>query len=311
MKIQSLILVIVACLIIGCKKDNLYSDFQIQRFDTDYFRYITGNIPMDSLQKYHPFLEDYLQKVISEDTDFSDSTLMQIYQDEQRLFANISGLQREIAAGMQQLLQNFPQLSEPQVYIHVSGWNQHVVAGENYVSLSADYYLGADYPLYRAFFYDYQLAQMTQERMAPDLFLGFLMSEFPFRGKESALLDKMLYEGKLRYILSKILPERKAWEYTAYTQEQYEWCRHNQSRIWKTILEKQHLFRSDYTTTMQYLREAPYTATLPVESPGRVGVWLGFQIISAYMKQNPQTAWPALMNENDYLLILRESKYRP
>ncbi|GHU72985.1 GldB family lipoprotein [Bacteroidia bacterium] len=311
MKRQSWVLILIACLIISCKKENLNSDFQIQRFDTDYFRSITGDIPFDFLQKYHPFLEDYMQKVISEDTDFSDSILMQMYLDEQGVFADISGLQKEVSTGIEKLLEHFPDLSRPEIYLHVSGWNQHVVVGENYVSLSADYYLGAGYPLYREFFYDYQLPKMTPERMAPDLFLGWLMAEFPFKGNEAVLLDKMLYEGKLRYILSQILPKRKVWEYAGYTQDQYEWCKTNESRIWKLILEKQHLFRSDYAVTIQYLREAPYTATLPAESPGSVGVWLGFQIISGYMKQHPQTAWPALMNETDYSLLLKESKYRP
>jgi hypothetical protein len=267
-----------------------------------------GELPIDSLQQYRPFLDDYTEKVIN---DFSDSTLMRIYSDEQRIFADISGLQKEVSIGMEKWSKHFPDLQQPAIYLHVSGWNQHVVVGENYVSLSADYYLGIDYPLYQPYFYNYQLPQMSSGRMAPDLFLGLLMTEFPFYGNESVLLDKMLYDGKLRYILSQLLPKRKVYEYVGYTLEQYDWCKANELRIWKTILEKQQLFTSDYSTAMQYFRDAPYTAALSAESPAKVGVWLGFQIISAYMKQQPETTWIDLMNDVDYIRLLKESKYRP
>ena len=307
MKKRYFVCFFIVCLVSSCNKNQENTDFPILRFDTDFYRYITAELPADSLQKYNPFLSDYTEKVID---DFSDSTLMQIYRDEQKIFADLSGLQKDISFGMKILLQNFLNLKQPEIYLHVSGWNYRVVTGENYVSLSADYYLGADYPLYQSYFYEYQLPQMTPERMAPDLFLGYLMSEFPFRGNESVLLDKMLYEGKLRYIISKLLPKRKNWEYVAYTQEQYNWCKDNESQIWKTILERQQLFTSDYLTTAQYFRDAPYTTSMPVESPAKLGIWIGFQIITNYMKQHPKTTWIELMNQEDYLLILRESKYR-
>jgi len=120
-----------------------------------------------------------------------------------------------------------------------------------------------------------------------------------------------LYEGKLRYIISQLLPKRQIWEYVAYNKEQYEWCNQHQSLFWNLILENNHLFTPDFLTTIQYLKDAPHTAFLPVESPGKVGVWLGFQIISAYMKQKPKTNWRELMENTDYREILRQSKFRP
>jgi hypothetical protein len=36
------------------------------------------------------------------------------------------------------------------------------------------------------------------------------------------------------------------------------------------------LFTPNFRVTEQYIHPAPHTASLPMESPGRVGVWLGF-----------------------------------
>jgi uncharacterized protein YjaZ len=137
------------------------------------------------------------------------------------------------------------------------------------------------------------------------------MANFPFKGNDEILLDRMLYEGKLRYILSQVLPQRKIWEAVAYTQEQYNWCADRQAKIWKSVLENQHLFKPDYRTTSHYLNEAPYTATLPSDSPGRAGIWLGFQIIVSYMKNYPETNWQELMENIDYPELLKQSKFKP
>ena len=195
--------------------------------------------------------------------------------------------------------------------MHVSGFNRNIVVTDDILSLSADKYLGTDYLLYQNFFQDYQRKLMVPDRIVPDYLLGFMMANLPFIGDEDVLLDRILYEGKLRYILSQLLPNRQVWEFVGYDNEQYEWCVRHQSQIWETIQENHHLITGDYLTTTQYLKEAPHTAFLPVESPGRVGVWLGYQIISAYMKQKPKTGWQELINFTDYPELLKQSKFKP
>ena len=128
---------------------------------------------------------------------------------------------------------------------------------------------------------------------------------------EPILLDRILYEGKLRYILSQLLPKRQPEEYVGYTEAQYSWCLNNQQQIWKTILANQHLLTANALITNQYLKDAPYTSFLPAESPGRVGIWLGFQIINSYMKQNPDTGFRELMDLTDYQDLLKRSKFKP
>jgi hypothetical protein len=242
---------------------------------------------------------------------FSEPTLMDLYQKEQAVFENITSYEQELATGIQCLLNEFPQLKLPAIYMHVSGLNQNVVVTDSILSLSADKYLGGDFPLYQEFFYGYQRQQMSPERIVPDYLLGLMYSEFPFEGDENALLDRMLYEGKMRYILSRILPGRKEWESFGYTEEQYNWCTQSESRIWKTMLQQKHLYTTDYLITSQYINEAPYTATLTSSSPGRVGVWVGFRMIDSYMKHHSKTTWQELIDRKDYRQLFMEAKYKP
>jgi hypothetical protein len=320
-------LLVIACLCCfncsGNRTNNNSQEFTITRFDTDLYGYLTQNVSDSVLQKDTVFLYVFGEGILtigkSDSTGFysrlkkyfSEPTLMRLYKDEQETFADLTEINNELSKGLQILFQQFPSVKQPKVYMHVSGFNQNVVVTDDILSISADKYLGADYPLYQDFFYDYQRQLMTPDRIVPDYLLGFMMANFPFRGNENVLLDQILYEGKLRYILSQLLPDRQAWEYAGYNKEQYEWCAQHESLIWKTILEKHHLFDANYLTTTQYMKEAPHTGTLPVESPGRVGIWLGFRIISSYMKQKPGVSWQELMENTNYQELLKQSKYKP
>jgi hypothetical protein len=293
------------------------------RFDSALYRYLTQQEPADSLLRHRPFLDLYGEKVLgigrSDSAGFYDRlrhyfaepTLMQIYRDEQQCMANLSALTSELSTAQKLLQKHFPELPLPTIYLHVSGWGQNVIVDESFLSLSADKYLGENYALYGDFFYPYQRQRMTPECMATDYLLGFLMAAFPFQGNEAVLLDRMIYEGKLRYLLSRLLPRRQPFEWTGYTAQQYAWCEQHCARIWKTILEQQQLFTPDYATTAAYLQDAPFTSTLTADSPGRVGIWLGFRIVQAYMRQRPRTEWQALMQHADPVAFLKEARFRP
>jgi len=314
----------LCCICCSGNKTNEESlEFKIIRFDSDLYRYLTQNGSDSELQNHTDFLDIFGEGILAIGkpdsagfyyrlkTYFSEPTLMGIYKDEQEKFADLTEINKELSKGLHIFLQQFPQIKPPKVYMHVSGFGQNIVVTDDILSLSADKYLGEDYPVYQGFFYDYQRQLMTPDRIVPDYLLGFMMANLPFLGDEDILLDRILYEGKLRYMLSQLLPGRQDRECVGYDKEQYEWCMKHQSLIWKTILENHHLFTGNYLTTTQYLKESPHTAYLPVESPGRVGVWLGYQIISAYMKQKPQTGWQELMENTGYQEILKESKFKP
>jgi len=310
-------------LLASCSKNAAEPQIEIIRFDSELYSYLAENKPDSDLDKFGDILPVFGQNEIHIGTPdsagfygrlrtfFSEPTLMGLYSDEQAKFADIEPITKELSYGLNLFLKEFPEIARPKVYMHVSGLNRNVIVTDEILSISADKYLGADYPLYERFFYDYQRRLMTPERIVPDYLLGFMMANLKFEGKDDVLLDNMLYEGKLRYILSQLLPDRTENEIIAYSKEENEWCHTNESMIWKTILENQYLFESNFQITNRFLRDAPYTQSLSPDSPGRVGVWIGFQIVSAYMKQFPQTSFIELMQANDSQEFLKLSKYKP
>ena len=327
MKKNGLLLIFLCCFFcLGCTNKTVFGkdslSIQINRFDVDLYKYLQNECSEESLsQKNELFLDVFGKSVLSVDSKdsvgyfdrlksfFSEPTLMALYKKEQEIFSDITTYEQELSAGFEYLKEQFPLLNLPHIYMHVSGLNQNIIVTDSILSLSADKYLGKDYSLYQDFFYEYQLRKMSPERIVPDYLLGFMYSEFAFEGNENTLLSHILYEGKLRYILSLALPERKTCEAFGYTEEQYDWCMQSESRIWKTILQQKQLYTTDYLTISQYISDAPYTAPLTSSSPGRVGVWVGYRIIESYMKHHPKTTIQELIDLVDSQRLLKNSKY--
>ncbi len=327
MKRKIIVLYLSCVFLFGCTERKVYGEeaiITIHRFDKDLFEYLSGEKSQeDLLQDHRRFLDLYGENILgignSDSTGFfnrlteyfSHPLLKQLYQDELKAFADISETEKLVSSGFQFLQSSFDSIQIPELYIHVSGLIQNIIISDKFLSVSADKYMGENYPLYTDFFYDYQRRNMVPERIAPDYLLGFLMAEYPIGSTGETLLDRMLYEGKLRYILSLALPSYSETGIIGYTDEQDEWCRKNESRIWKSILQEKHLYTQERLMIDKYIQDAPHTAFMPDSSPGRVGIWTGYRIILAYMKQAPQTSLQELIKNTDSQGILKISKYNP
>ena len=240
---------------------------------------------------------------------YSEPTLKGLYRDAIARYDSIADIERALGQGFAYLKRAFPAMQIPAVYMHVSGFNQNVLVGDSLLSISIDKYLGEDYPLYQDFFYEPQRRKMCRGLVAPDYLSGWLMSEYPFNGKESVLLERMVYEGKIKYIVSRALDEPDPARLMGYTPEAIAWCERNEGEIWKAIIERKQLYTPDRLTTDLYFEETP-SVFQENGAPGNIGTWIGWRIVERYMKETGATP-EALMAENDAQAILAASKYKP
>ena len=61
----------------------------------------------------------------------------------------------------------------------------------------------------------------------------------------------------------------------------------------------------------KFTGEGPFTVPFTNNSPPQIAVWTGWQVVRAYMRNNPTTTLKELMQNNNYQNILRYSRYRP
>ena len=123
------------------------------------------------------------------------------------------------------------------------------------------------------------------------------MSEYPFSGNDNVLLDRMIYEGKIKYVahqaFSQVIPE--VW--MKYTSEEYRWCTENESRLWKQIIERKQLYTPDRVMTSKYFLERP-SSFISDGAPGNLGTWIGWRIVTRYMERT-NVSVAELMHHND------------
>jgi hypothetical protein len=202
-----------------------------------------------------------------------------------------------------------PDIQIPAIYFHVSGLQQNFIVADSLISCSIDKYLGADFPLYQDYFYDYQLRNMTSSRMVNDYLTVWLKSENPFQGRDNVLLDRMIYEGKILYVMAAIFENIAYKDMMNLPDKEYDWLNNNESALWTTIIQRKHLYTPDIVTTEKYFLLSPATF-LADDAPGNIGSFLGYRIVQSYMR-NTKSDIPELMKNADYQDILTRSKYKP
>jgi len=235
--------------------------------------------------------------------------LSRIYDDALSTFSDLSAYEKELSIANQNISENFPNKSLPKLYVHVSGFKENAMVVNEGISISIDKYLGTDYPAYKQFFEDYQRIQMQPKMIVRDYLRAWLLSDAITAPQKAVLLDEIIREGKVLYSLSKLLPDWSNEDLIGYTPEQITWCTENEKQIWTTVVQKNHLYEQDYQIINKYINEAPYTATLTPNSPGRTGAWLGWQIVKSYVSKK-NVPLSLLMNIEAQQL-LKDAGYAP
>lgn len=329
---QLFILCISVLVFVSCSKnrfkidtDELKMNLTIERFDRDLMALDKNNMNQGIAElekKYPDFFSYYFNQVFrfgsSDSANFAlkvadllrDSMYQEVYRESQLVFANVSDIQQETNEAFKYIHYYFPEKKIPRLAMHISGFNQSIVITKEYVSIGIDNYLGADYAPYKTIVYDYQLQNMTRNKVAPDIILGYLMSEFPFENN-SQLLASILSRAKVLYLQSIFMPQRSEADLMGYTQAQLEWCVKNEKNMWTYVIENKHLYNTSQIICAKYLNPAPFTSYFSEESPGQAGIWLGLQIVKSYMQNNRDISLPELVKQTDYQLMLEESNYKP
>ena len=73
-----------------------------------------------------------------------------------------------------------------------------------------------------------------------------------------------------------------------YTPEQTKWVKGYEISMWLTLIESKDLFTTHMIQKGRYLNDGHFTLPFTQESPARGGVYIGWQIVEAFMKRNPQ-----------------------
>jgi hypothetical protein len=177
--------------------------------------------------------------------------------------------------------------------------------------VSLDYFIGPG-AKYRPNMYEYLLRQYTKDNIVPSVMLLYGMNRFNYSNPEDqTTLADMVAFGKSYYFAKHMLPCVPDSIFIWYTDEEIKGAKSNHDLIWYRLIEDQVLYSTSHMTKQKFLGERPVTIEVGEKCPGRIGQWVGWEIVKSYMKTHPETTLPELMQMLDADKLFKESKYKP
>lgn len=318
----------------GCNNDPLDVDTSglnpevvFKRLDQDMFALNPASGQTDTEQlkeKYGDFLTDYCQGVLRigdpESAGFNyavaqfitDENMKTLYSDVQDKFEDSSEIESELTTAFSYYLYHFPDSTVPEVVFNISALNYAVVATPTTLAIGLDMFLGADYAVYPLVgLPQYMIKNMKPQQVVPKAMRGWLQSMYETTSTRNNLLEHMVFEGKLLYCMDALLRETEDSVKIGYSPTEMDWCKTYEARIWAHLVDEELLYNAKYMDINKWINQAPFVSGIPKDSPGRLGQWVGWQIVRNYMKNNPELTILELMENQDAQQILAQSKYKP
>lgn len=245
----------------------------------------------------------------------NDPVIKTIYQDTQKQFADMSQFKQEITPALTLYLTHFPNETLPDFCTLVSGIDfqmPQVFGFENTIFICLDMYMGKNYSQYaQAGMPKYIAARCDKKYMATDCFSKALVYRHLPDKTLVTLLDNMVDAGKKMLFTQTMFPATSVQDILGYSKEQYRWATSHESSVWHYLVEKNMVYDNTDQVIRRMIDETPFTRDFGNSSPGRLGVFIGFQIVQSYMKTHPGTTLKDLMNMTDSQKLLKESGYKP
>ncbi|MGB1033182.1 MAG: hypothetical protein ACPGWM_11215, partial [Flavobacteriales bacterium] len=152
---------------------------------------------------------------------------------------------------------------------------------------------------------------MEPEYVPTSTIRGWLLIKHQEEYDPSNLLTSIMYWGKIMYLMDACFVDQPDHLKMDYTAIDIEWCKQNERNTWIELSHQDVLYQTKRFEIEKWTSEAPFTAAgdIPQDSPSRLGVWMGWQIVRDYMNKHPEVTLEELMKETNYIKLL--NTYQP
>ena len=315
---KSSVLLLLILLLSSCNEDSkieseiskIKVDVAIERFDKVFNEASPSELP--KIKKAYPFL--FPEQVPDSIWIFNmtDSLENALYNEVKKQFPDESQIKDELSGLFQHLLYYDKGFKVPDVITLTNrvDYRNKVAVTDSIVLIALDNYLGANHEYYQNIS-KFISQNMRSEQIIPDLTEQYA-AKYLFQEQRKTFLDEMVYWGKLLYFKDVMIPFKSEAEMIGYTEEEVLWAEENEAYIWSYFIEKELLYSTDSKLPSRFINPAPFSKfylELDNESPGRIGVYMGWQIVKAYAENSKKDIFEIMrMNAGE---LFKQSKFKP
>ncbi len=312
-----LVFALTSIILTSCSKnDKIKSEaedipvsIEVDRYDKAFFE--TKPQDLNKLKSKYPFFFPPNVSDTAMVEKMTNPLWRELYKEVEKRYDNFD-LEKE---GIEDLFKYikfyYPKTRTPKVVtlIHDMDPQYKAIYADSLVVISLEMYLGKNHKFYE--YPEYVKKTFEPSQILPDIVQSFSYGKVK-PPMERDFLSQLVYAGKQLYLKDILLPEYSDEDKICYTTDEIKWCEEHDVDVWRFFVEEKLLYSTDSKLIPKFIEPAPFSKfglTNDNETPGRVGAWIGWQIVRAFMDNNDVP--PQQMFLMDAKEIFQKSKYKP
>lgn len=313
-----LVLSIFLCSLFSCDKEIKHEvDFSsikisvsVDRFEKKFFN--SNEQSLSKLKSEYPYLfpiqnpdSIWLNRINSLEEK-------ELFLESQNVFGDFDNEKTALEKLFQHIKHYHPSFEVPTIITLITNldYENNVMYADSLLFISLDMYLGPDNEIYQDF-PKYISQNFDKSHVVVDV-AHAISEKYVFGSRKRQFLNTIIDEGKKMYMMDCYLPAISDAKKIGYSDEKLAWAVSNESQIWKYFVENKLLYSTNSKLYARFIANAPFSKfyiDIDKESPGRIGVWLGWQIVKSYMINNNVNLQQLLQADAEE--IFKNSKYKP
>ncbi len=312
-------LAVLALSALSCKKnakvqeqaEEMELNVVVDRYDKAFFEAKPSDLPI--LKEKYPFFfpPQVDERFLAE--KMVHPQWRALYDEVEKRYDNFDVEKKNIETLFKYIKYYFPKTKIPKVYTVIQDMDPDYkviyAPDKNVLIISLELYLGKSHRFYE--YPEFLKKRFEAVQMMPDVVDAFALYKVkpPI---DRDFLSQMIYEGKKLYLKDVLLPTTPDEDKIAYTTEELKWCEENDETIWRFMIEQKMLYDTNPMLVQKLIAPGPFSKfglESDNQTPARIGAWIGWQIVRAYMEQNEVSLEKMLVV--DAKELFKKSKYKP
>lgn len=260
---------------------------EVLSYELDYCLGIGSQIDTNTYGRIKQFVNDpYISRVENK----IDSTFRRDFKT----------IEENIVRAFRYLKYHFPTGKIPKQIIYLNSlFSSNVYASENQIGIGLERYLGSSSQEIKELpnqdFYQWMKDGMEREFLERDILTAWVYTHYVSEVKGS-LVEQMITWGKILYIVEATIQDIPKHQILRFKESKFKWATENELQTWKYLVKQELLFSKNERDISNFVNEGPFTIGLPEKSPDRMGQFIGWKIIHAYMEDHPKTSLKHLID---------------
>jgi gliding motility-associated lipoprotein GldB len=227
-------------------------------------------------------------------------------------FGDMTDIKQEFEEVFSYIKHYYPQFKAPKIRTLVTGFGSaEMYVGQDEIIIGLDFYLGPNGKYRPQGIPAYILKRYDKPYIVPAVALLYADRFLRENPADQTMAADMVYYGK-KYVFAKnMMPCTPDSLLIWYDGDELANVKENKHLLWYHFLENELLYETNHITKQKYLDERPNIYEIGNQCPGRIGAWIGWDIVREYQDRHPEVSLQELLANPDAQEIFNEAKYNP